>query len=89
MQYIPYMGRPAFSILGLIIFLIIVVGAGILIYRFVVSDNTEAATVVINEDGKFALDSYKFKNDEVLKFKTSPTKTRQSKKKVTNPLLLR
>lgn len=89
MQYIPYMGRPAFSILGLIIFLIIVVGAGILIYRFVVSDNTEAATVVINEDGKFALDSYKFKNDEVFKIQNKSNENQTIKKKVTNPLLLR
>lgn len=59
------MVRSAAGIFGLLIFLVIVIGAGILIYRFVVSENTDRAVIVINNEGEFINDEQTLENDEV------------------------
>lgn len=74
------MARSAASVVGLIIFLIIVVGAGILIYRFIVNDDTSAKIILVSSQGKFGANSYTLKNDEVFRIQNDTDKNQTIKK---------
>ena len=74
------MGKSVISIVGLIIFLVVVVGAGVLIYRFIVNDNKSVAVVTINKDGKFAQSSYSVDNKEVFRIQNNTDKNQTIKK---------
>lgn len=74
------MAKSAVSLIALIIFLVLVFGAGILIYRFIVSGNAETGVVVIDRNSKFVLDSYYFGNDAVFKIQNNSDKNQTVKK---------
>lgn len=74
------MNRSLVSIIGLIIFLIVIVGAGILIYRFVVRDNSNASVIVISDSGKFSKSEYKLGNDDVFRIQNNSDKNQTIKK---------
>ena len=74
------MARSALSIVGILVFLVVVVGAGILIYRFVVKGNSGVAVVTINKDGKFALSGYSVDNKKVFRIQNNTDKNQTVKK---------
>ena len=74
------MARSALSIVGILIFLVVIVGAGILIYRFVVKGNSGVAVVTINKDGKFALSDYSVDNKKVFRIQNNTDKNQTVKK---------
>ena len=74
------MPRSLLSLAGLIIFLIIVIGAGVLIYRFIVSDNAQVKIVLINSEGKFGTGEYTLANDEVFRVQNNSDKNQTVKK---------
>lgn len=74
------MNRSLLSVIGLIVFLVIVVGAGILIYRFVVKDNSKASVILVNDSGKFAESKYKLDNDDVFRIQNNSDKNQTVKK---------
>ena len=74
------MPRSLLSLAGLIIFLIIVIGVGVLIYRFIVSDNAQVKIVLINSEGKFGTGEYTLANDEVFRVQNNSDKNQTVKK---------
>ncbi len=72
--------KSAGGIIGLLIFVFILFGAGILIYRFIVTGNASTAVIVINKDNQFVLDSYSIDNDEVFKIQNNSDKNQTVKK---------
>ncbi len=74
------MAKTAISIVGLLLFLVVVVGAGVLIYRFLANGNNSVAVVTINKDGKFALNNYSVDNKEVFRIQNNTDKNQTIKK---------
>ncbi len=74
----------AARIASLILILIIVIGGGVLVYRFLKSpESTSVKTLTIDKDAKFKTKEFNVKNDEVFKVKNEDDKNHTVKRKDT------
>jgi hypothetical protein len=72
-------------IIAYIVVIVVLVGIGFLVYRFIQSPkSTNVKTLVINQDGKFTTDELKVGNDEVIKVKNEDDKNHTVKKSESN-----
>lgn len=74
----------AARIASLILILVIVIGGGVLIYRFLKSpESTNVKTLTIDKDANFKTKEFNVKNDEVFKIKNEDDKNHTVKRKDT------